>query len=298
MPARRSLLLCCAALLSCTGSQPATPTPVSATPTATPQPTTVAPGPAPAAKPGPAPAVAEPELSMPYPAGIVPPYDRLGGVIVRPQELAGPEPFAGPLTRIDECAAAPAECSYPAGVLGFHADGRVAVIEAPAVPGCGEGDPLASWGRVGRPDALADAPRRYFKPGKGDATGAGKALAFVKAQARAGFKAPDDLMFLSAEKPVGISGVVALALLREPLAGWLLHVTDNKLELVDPGNKTVHILGDLPNGGGEPSIAQAVIDPARAQLWVTVAFNDGGHCSALPVSVLHWPLPDGVAKAR
>ena len=47
MPARRSLLLCCAALLSCTGSQPATPTPASATPTATPQPTTVAPGPAP-----------------------------------------------------------------------------------------------------------------------------------------------------------------------------------------------------------------------------------------------------------
>lgn len=292
----RSLMFCCAALFSCTNSQPAAPTATTPTPAVTPQAAKVVHTPAqppPAAKPEPEPAGS----AMPYPEGIVPANDELAGKIVRPEELAVRTPIAGPLAQVDECGAAPDECGYPAGVLGFNADGRVAVIEAPVLPGCGEDIPLDSWGRVGRPEALASAAKVHFKPGKGDGLGGGKAFAFVKAQADAGFKDPDDLVFLTAGGPVGIDGVVSHALLRAPLAGWLLHVAGDELKLVDPANKKAHVIGKLPSRGKVPSIEQVVVDPGHKHLFVTVAFNDGGHCSELPVSVLHWPLPDGVVAA-
>lgn len=310
----RSLLVCCAVLTSCTGSQPATPAPVRATPEpvkavtapesvkpATPEPVTAVAAPdnavatpTPAAKPS-VNGEPEDEWNMPFPKGVVPAYQELAGVIVRPQEIAEPEAFEGPLRKVDECAGDPQACGYGEGVLGFHADGRVAVIEAPDVHGCGgDIDPLTSWGRVGQPNAIASAAKTMFRPGKGDARGNGKAFKFVQARAKEGFTAPDNLVFLTGGEPVGISGVTRLALLRAPLAGWLLHATaDGDVQLVEPDNKTVHRLGEV-HAAGETSIEQVVIDPARTQLWVMLTFDSGEHCAALPMVIKHWPLPEGV----
>jgi len=319
----RSLMVCCAVLLSCTGSQPGTPTPgvptpVKATPTpvaektAVPQPEKTAVVPEKAAvvpekaTPTPMPVAMptfdgepEDEWSMPFPKGVVPAYQELAGVIVRPQEIAEPEVYEGPLGKVDECAGDPQACGYGEGVLGFHADGRVAVIEAPDVNGCGgDIDPLTSWGRVGQPNAVASAAKTMFRPGKGDSTGAGKAFKFVQARAKEGFKAPDNLVFLTGGEAVGISGVIRLAYLRAPLAGWLLHATsDGDIQLVDPGNKTAHLLGKV-HGAGEATIEQVVIDPARTQLWVTLAFDSGEHCAGLPMVIKHWPVPAGVVATK
>lgn len=295
----RSCLFVCAALVGCTGSQPApekdAPAPVKAVETPAP--------PVPVKPEAPAPAVDGGEdeaATMPYPPGIVPPYDELGGVIVRPQELAGSEPLEGPLSKVDECAADPSACEYPPGVLGFHPDGRVAVIEAPTIGGCARDmEPLDAWGRVGRADALAAAKKVMFKPGKHDERGTGKAHAFVQAQAKAGFKPPDDLVFLQGAEVIGIDGVMSLALLREPLAGWLMHT---KLEgaatirLVDPTNKKAHVLAELPSEGASASLVQVVLDPGRAHVWVTVALNYGEHCEQQRVATYRWKIPAGAAK--
>lgn len=306
-----SLLLAGSALAGCTASQPDAPTRA-----AVPSPGKAAAEPAPA-EPSPAkavpaepPAAAKPEPrvnnepvveaeSMPYPPGVVPSYNELSGVIVRRQELEGPEAFEGPLSRLDQCAGDPAQCEYPAGVLGFHQDGRVAVIEATTLPGCGgDDDPLTTWGRVARPEALTSAPTTRFKPGKGDPTGAARALQFVKAQANAGFKAPDDLAFLEAGEPLGIDGVTTLVMLREPLAGWLLHATADRVQLVDPTNKTAHLLGEVPPGGNMPSIEQVVVDPTRQYLWVTMELKSGEHCGDRKPVIRRWPLPAGAVKTK
>lgn len=303
-PTPRTLaVLICAALLACTGSQPAAP---ARTPVATPQPAAVPESPR-ETRPAPAPAPAEPEPeladAMPYPRGIVPGYDELAGVIVRPQELAGAEPLAGPLARISECAAEPAACEYPVGVLGFHADGRVAVIEAAAIGGCAQDeDPLAAWGRVARADALESAAKTAFKPSKADPSGRTSAQQFVVKQAKAGFKTPDDAAFLTGSEEVGVDGVTSLAILREPLAGWLLHAKagddQSLIQLVDPANRTAHVLATLPGGATRPSLEQVVFDPDRRHLWVTLAFNDGGHCADKPVKIHRWPLPASVTPTN
>jgi hypothetical protein len=108
---------------------------------------------------------------------------------VDPKDLLRSAPFVGPLKELDECAADPSDCDYRAGVLGFHADGRVAVIEGPTMSDCGENAPLRSTARVGEANALASAPRISRRRGEGDPLGKRKAQAHVKATAEAGFTA-------------------------------------------------------------------------------------------------------------
>jgi hypothetical protein len=234
---------------------------------------------------------------MPFPPGIITTfYPELADETLSPVDIVSPGVFTGPLARADECVAAPTDCDYLPGVLGFHADGRVAVLEAPELPGCGaEDDPLASWGRVAAPDELAAARKIVFKPGKHDPTGAGKAAKFVQDQARADFTAPTDLIYVTGSEVLGIDGVVSLAILRAPLAGWLLHADDSdRLRLVDPANKTAHDLADLKGRGGRASIERVVLAPDRTTLWITISFNKGEHCQARPVSVHHYRIPAGV----
>lgn len=293
--------LVCASLFACTGPGAA---PQPERPAVTPAPVAEAePGPAPEVKPEPAPAPveAEPEPdrgeAMPYPPGIVPAYVEIEGVTVRPQELVATEQVEGPLGKIEACIIDLDACEFPVGVLGFHVDGRVAVIEAAELAGCAQDeDPLGSWGRVARPDALASAPKTAFKPGKDDPRGAARALKFVQAQADAGLRAPEDPVLLTGSEEYGVDGVRSMVLLRGPLPGWLLYAkageAESTIQLVDPTNRTAHVLATLPGGPARPSLVQVVLDPDRKHLWVTVARNDGQHCSNQPVAIHRWEIPE------
>lgn len=301
----------CASLVACTAAPPAgdkqdppnaetkpAPKQLDAQP-APPEPTKVV-DPTPPAKPPPPVAEPEPEGDpdkTPYPPGIVPEHEELLGLTWAKAAEFKPDPPL--LAQVDKCTANPDECDYSAGVLGFHKDGRIAVIEAPKQPSCGaEFDPLNSWGRVGKEGAHTKAPQVKFKPGPDDERGARAAASFVDAQAKAGFEAPADIVAFTGGGVNEIRGFTDLAGLKAPLLGWMVHaIVDGKsatVRLVDPTNKVAHVLGKVPANGSVPSIEQVALNPAGTHLYVTLSLNNGEHCGSDPVAIHRWPLPAGV----
>lgn len=224
---------------------------------------------------------AEPAPSEPsrlYPPGIVPDNDHVSERKIPPTSA---------LQHVDECTRDPSSCPIEIGVLGFHTDGRVATIVARELPTCGEDLPAGLAGRVARQSAFDRGPKTALTPGRT------KAAAFVADRAREGFTPPADIVAFVGEEPSGIRGVTSLIGLKAPLAGWMVHAQDDPaptIRLVDPLNRTAHVLGELP-GRGQPSLVQVVLNPEGSHLFVTVSYSDGSHCGVDPASIHRFPLP-------
>lgn len=248
----------------------------------------------------------------PYPLGLVP-SELL-------ESLGEPyRPSSAPLSLVAHCAAvAPGErddaCSTELGVIGQHADGRIALLEAPRVDGCGNFETNSDTRLRVAKNSVKGGKATRLADGNGTwVPSIGQAWTHIGALVKAGFVAPIDLRAQIGSQVSGIRGHEPLAVLAAPLAGWMVYgreeAGDVVVRLVAPDNKTSHVIHKRPVGGcsasseedqcnlaTDPSIRQVVLTPDAKHLVVTYSVSDGSHCGSDPAYFARWALPEGALR--
>lgn len=200
----------------------------------------------------------------------------------------------------------------PVGVVGFHEDGRVAVLSAPWLPACGEAASYRAFEAT--LPFLHHDDFTSFSPSEG-ARAEPAALAWASKRLARGFAPARDVARFACEYERWLSPVRGLTLLREPLDGWMLVVGRGRktlpVRLVGPSNKRVWDLDPIelrPGTHCEPDekkkgscvrevggeVVQLVLSPNRRALIATLAIGTGERCGAAHIDHRTFRLPDGV----
>ncbi|MFO0750585.1 MAG: hypothetical protein U1F43_33690 [Myxococcota bacterium] len=261
---------------------------------------------APARSPDAPPPAPAHEIVASLPAGIVS-KDLIGACLPVDADRA----LAG---RVERCAAEPDEACkepLPLGVIGFHEDGRVALVSSPWLDPCG-GAPTYRVYEATMPWLHHD-DETTLAPGGGRAEPA--ALEWVGKRLRRGFEPPHEVARWSCEYERWVLPVPGLTLLGEPLDRWMLTIGHGRrtlpMRLVGPSNKRSWDLDPIELRPGTDceadekkkgacarevgaEVLQLALAPNRRSLVATIAIGTGEHCASARVVHRVLRLPDGV----
>ncbi|MCC6622292.1 MAG: hypothetical protein IT385_13600 [Deltaproteobacteria bacterium] len=220
---------------------------------------------------------------------------------------------SGVIERARACGTTPdgatCEDDVPLGVVGFDEEGQAAIVSAPWFEPCGADPHYRVF--AARPPSLRSDDVTTYEPSK-DAVS--KTLAWVAARARR-LTPVDNLIELACELEAWTTPHERLAVLREPLAGWMMTIARGRralpVRLVAPGNKQVHELGFIDVGPGvcdteedgrdapcerevSASVSQLVLSPSRRTLVLTARVAPHERCAPERVVHVSFRLPDAV----